>query len=252
MSKGFTCKQFHINTEQCGMPVSTDGILLGAWANILQSDSILDIGCGAGLLSIMCAQRNAYASIIGLDIEQNAIKAAIENVNQTPWNERITIKHQSLRSFVEGHLNTQPSINSEISSIICNPPYFNSGEHSFNTQRALARHTSSLSHYNLLNDCHQVLKLGGTASFILPAKEGLAMIDLLGEVNEKFETFLSLSRLTMVHTKQNKPVTRLLIELTKHKSNLLINVTKNSLIIHEGGNYSTDFVELTKAFYLKM
>jgi len=78
------------------------------------------------------------------------------------------------------------------------------------------------------------------------------MLDLLGEVNEKFDTFLSLSRLTMVHTKQNKPATRLLIELTKHKSNLLINVAKSSLIIHEGGNYSTDFVDLTKAFYLKM
>lgn len=50
MSKSFTFKQFHIDIGLCGMPVSTDGVLLGAWADIRACSQILDIGAGTGLL----------------------------------------------------------------------------------------------------------------------------------------------------------------------------------------------------------
>ena len=44
----FTFKQFHIDDQQCGMAVSTDAVLLGAWAELTQSSHILDIGAGSG------------------------------------------------------------------------------------------------------------------------------------------------------------------------------------------------------------
>ncbi|GAL05968.1 tRNA (adenine37-N(6))-methyltransferase TrmN6 [Photobacterium aphoticum] len=51
MAKGFTFKQFHVNDHGCGMPVSTDGVLLGAWATLTPHAPILDIGCGSGILA---------------------------------------------------------------------------------------------------------------------------------------------------------------------------------------------------------
>ena len=54
----FTFKQFHIDDHGCGMPVSTDAVLLGAWAPLTQAKHILDIGAGSGLLSLMAAQRS--------------------------------------------------------------------------------------------------------------------------------------------------------------------------------------------------
>lgn len=54
---GFTFKQFHINQNSCAMKVSTDGILLGAWADVKHCKNILDMGSGTGLLALMLAQR---------------------------------------------------------------------------------------------------------------------------------------------------------------------------------------------------
>ena len=265
MAKGFTFKQFHIDAAHCGMPVSTDGVLLGAWANINAAQSILDIGCGTGLLSIMCAQRNTKALITGIDIEENAVKAATDNSAQSPWPHRITIKHSSLQDFV-----TSDQL---FSNIICNPPYFNSGEEAQLSQRAVARHTSGLSHITLLNACYALLTAGGTASFILPKVEGLSFIALLEICETDSINTLTLSRLTLVKTRKDKQPTRLLIEITKSlfadpeiplldtapiigpmaiKEGLKFEPHLETITINEGSGYSESFIALTKDFYLKM
>ena len=64
----FTFKQFEIQQDKCAMKIGTDGVLLGAWANIAQALSILDIGTGTGILSLMAAQRNNSAKIHAIDI----------------------------------------------------------------------------------------------------------------------------------------------------------------------------------------
>ena len=50
------------------MKVGTDGVLLGAWAELEEAASILDIGTGTGLIALMAAQRNAQARIDALEI----------------------------------------------------------------------------------------------------------------------------------------------------------------------------------------
>ncbi|MGB0924997.1 MAG: tRNA (adenosine(37)-N6)-methyltransferase TrmM, partial [Pseudoalteromonas shioyasakiensis] len=46
---GFVFKQFTVTQTRTAMKVSTDGILLGAWADINKAKRILDIGTGTGL-----------------------------------------------------------------------------------------------------------------------------------------------------------------------------------------------------------
>jgi len=50
---GFRFKKFTINQDNCAMKVGTDGVLLGAWVNTNQTNQILDIGTGTGLISLM-------------------------------------------------------------------------------------------------------------------------------------------------------------------------------------------------------
>ncbi|WP_028870164.1 tRNA1(Val) (adenine(37)-N6)-methyltransferase [Psychromonas arctica] len=281
MAKDFTFKQFHINAYQCGMPVSTDAILLGAWANINSAKKILDIGCGTGLLAIMCAQRNTLAHISAVEIEKNAFKAAQENAINCPWASRLSIHHQSIQDFTN-----EVTAHSNFDAIICNPPYFNNGAQSSNSRRAVARHTSALSHNNLLSYCALLLTEQGTANFVLPKEEGLSFINLLQNTDAEHFLKLSLTRLTYVKTTSSKPAIRVLIELTKQsttKGTLKSSVSdkpdllktdrlnenslkerglnsamltpewlKNELVIHDGQAYSKEFIELTKAFYLKM
>ena len=80
-NKRFKFKQFSIDGGQAGMPVSTDGVLLGAWAFTHHPKTILDIGTGTGLLALMCAQRFSDAQITAVDIDAFAFEAAQYNSN---------------------------------------------------------------------------------------------------------------------------------------------------------------------------
>ncbi len=169
MSKSFTFKQFHIDIGSCGMPVSTDGVLLGAWTNISECSQILDIGTGTGLLSLMSAQRNSDAHVDAIELMPIAAEVARLNFSQSPWKERLVLIHQDFLSYQTAY---------KYDAIICNPPYFNNGEQSLKGERSTARHTDSLPFDKLLLHCKTLISSTGRASFILPVFEGEIFIKI--------------------------------------------------------------------------
>ncbi|MBB1313929.1 tRNA1(Val) (adenine(37)-N6)-methyltransferase [Aliivibrio sp. SR45-2] len=233
MNKGFTFKLFHINIGLCGMPVSTDGVLLGAWANIEQSKNILDIGCGTGLLSLMSAQRNENSHVDAVELMPLAAEVALQNFIQSPWKNRLHLIHQDILHYHPAHL---------YDAIICNPPYFNNGEQSQKGERSIARHTDSLPFDKLLKCCKALMSSKGRASFILPFIEGNQFIEIA-----KKHSF-HLTKLTKIQTTEKKDVSRLLIEL----SIFPYIYQETTLIIHSKDGYSNDFIQLTRHFYLNM
>ena len=57
---GFKFKQFTIHQNKTAMKIGTDSILFGSWLKMNPSyKSILDIGSGTGLLSLMMAQKKS-------------------------------------------------------------------------------------------------------------------------------------------------------------------------------------------------
>ncbi len=236
----FRFKAFSIFKADIGMPVSTDGVLLGAWARMFNEGVVLDIGTGTGLLSLMTAQRYPNVTIKAVDIEESAVRAAKFNFQYSNWSSRLSVHEANINHYAEDARNQ-----TAIDSIICNPPYFTSGEQAKDTGRATARHCDTLSHRDLLRSCEQLLKPNKPASFILPKVEGEQFIALAKELGWQ------VSRLCRVKSTDKKPVSRLLIELTKTSSK--IHTEEKDLTIH-GSNqgYSEEFVTLTHAFYLKM
>lgn len=247
MNKGFTFKQFHIDDHGCGMPVSTDGVLLGAWAQVsscrdsqsqLSRQTILDIGCGSGLLSLMAAQRtpSGSADILALDIDPAAVAAAGKNFSTSPWSARLQAEHQDIRAWVSSQSKGR------FQAILCNPPYFNHGEQASCPRRATARHTDTLSHRDLLSCLQYLLAPAGQASLILPVYEGEALLTMLADYD------LHCRRLCRVKSTAAKPVHRLLIALSPQDGAC----DETSLIIHQQGQYSAEFAALTRDFYLKL
>ena len=80
----FTFKQFTIDDSACAMKVGTDGVLLGAWAEVDNAATrrVLDIGTGSGLIALMLAQRLPEASVVGIDVVPEAVEAAQRNAMQ--------------------------------------------------------------------------------------------------------------------------------------------------------------------------
>ncbi len=272
MKKSFKFKQFSIEQQDCGMPVSTDGVLLGAWVKPGEKDKVLDIGTGTGLLTLMLAQRFSKIEITALDIDKSAIDTAKYNITNSPWHQRIHVEHQDITKWQS--LQT-------FNTIICNPPYFTSGQSAQNQARAIARHTEQLPFSALIAAVFARLEEMGSAHFILPT---LAATDFIIKAAEKG---LSCTRLLSVKTTPEKPISRLLFSLQKTNHYYLDNLEQafkselepffshstkafskkpfntakalkapfldaKTLCIEQNKQYSRDFVNLTKDFYLKM
>ena len=236
MGKGFTFKQFHVDDHDCGMPVSTDGVLLGAWAQLHPQGMTVDIGTGSGLLALMAAQRYPEIDILALDIDPKATQAAQRNFQSSPWGNRLKSENHRFQLWSK----EQPK--GRIYNILCNPPYFNFGEQTELISRATARHTDQLSHHDLLVGVQRILHKDGKANFILPTYEGEQFIQQAQSVG------LFCTRLCSVKSTEKKPVTRLLIELSHQP----ISQAQETLVIHQNGHYSSAFSALTQAFYLKL
>ena len=136
------------------MKVGTDGVLLGAWAELEEAASILDIGTGTGLIALMAAQRNAQARIDALEIEPAACREAAYNIRISPWAERIRLYPQALQAFF-------PAIGYDC--ILCNPPFFVHSTPAPDNGRSLARHTGTLPHTELIVHAERLLTPHGNS-----------------------------------------------------------------------------------------
>ena len=101
-SKPFAFKYFKVTQDKCAMKIGTDGVLLGAWSSLEKNPfSILDIGAGTGILSLMLAQRSRAQLIDAIEIDDQAYEQCVENFEQSPWGDRLFCYHASLEEFAE-------------------------------------------------------------------------------------------------------------------------------------------------------
>ena len=239
----FRFKQFTVWHDRCAMKVGTDGVLLGAWCELPQSDSncmrVLDIGTGSGLIALMLAQRleqdKREFTICGIDIESNAVEQSRINFEQSPWSSHLRAIECSVQELDDEN---------GFDLIVSNPPYFQNSLKNPDKGRATARHTDSLTYAELLAHAKRLLKNEGTLSLILPG-EAESDILILAKKNQLHPTHI-----TYVHSKEGKPIKRILITMqaTSIADKELI---YNHLYIESTTSpRSEEYKELTKDFYL--
>lgn len=219
------------------MKVGTDGILLGAWADVDGCRSALDIGTGTGLVALMLAQRGSQLQTIdAVEIEERAFKQAADNIRNSPWQDRTRIFHTAVQD-------TAFMANRSYDLIVSNPPYWpeESGTSSPHRARKYSRQTLSLTHEDLLACAQEMLAENGRICLILPTAAGN---DILTRA-ERYQLFPS--RLTEIKPVPYKPPHRILIQLERGKRPCC----KNSLIIEKGPRheYTETFIALTQDFY---
>lgn len=231
----FKFKQFTIAQDQCAMKVGTDGILLGAWTDVVNIRTALDIGSGTGLITIMLAQRASLSQIHGVEIDEKSSAQSIQNATNCPWSKRITIFNESIQNFA---LRTDDKYD----LIVSNPPFFTGGTFSDSQDKNSVRHTIKLPHGDLLRTVQKLLAAKGRLAVILPHIEGLRFIELAKTYQ------LSCTRKTEVIAKEGKGVERLLLEFKKAGQDIeeAVLITRKK----ENDEWTEEFIKLTKDFYL--
>ena len=237
MSKPFKFKQFSVNQDRCAMKIGTDSVLLGAWIGLENNPfSVLDIGAGTGVLSLMLAQRSNAELIDAIEIDDNAYEQCVDNFEQSSWGDRLFCYHASLNQFTE-------EIEDKYDLIISNPPFYSEDYKTENESRDLARFNNAMPFEHLIESASKLLSENGTFSVIIPFKEEKAFIDLASKVK--------LYPNTILHVKGNptSEIKRSLISFSFRESDIII----DELIIETARHqYTEDYINLTKDFYLKM
>lgn len=197
----FRFKQFSVSHHRSSMKVGVDGVLIGSWADVEGVRSILDVGTGCGLIALMMAQRAPSSMIDAIDVDVPSIEEAMENVEHSPWKNRIRVVQCC---FAEVGKILKPSGNYDL--IISNPPYFDSGVSEINSAREKARHQGELSPSVLLHGGLGLLTPGGSVAMVVPS-EYVASLE-----KEAMETGYSLIRKCLVRGHENAPYKRALLQ----------------------------------------
>jgi tRNA1Val (adenine37-N6)-methyltransferase len=232
----FSFKQFTVYQDKCAMKVGTDGVLLGAWADIPKEGRILDVGTGTGLIAMMCAQRSDHVQVDAVEIDPDAAGQAAENCSKLPWSNRIRVVNDSFQSFTE-------AIDFKYDLIISNPPFFRDSLRPPENTRSWARHDENLSPDVLFHYAFSLINEDSRISLIYPAEN----IDYL--ISSAFFSGLYPIRKTFVRPVEGRKFSRCLIEFSSDSSNHCVN---SEIAIKTTKNECTEsYRDLTRDFYLK-
>jgi tRNA1Val (adenine37-N6)-methyltransferase len=235
MNEYFHFKKFSVSHKRSSMKVGTDGVLLGAWVNVKDSKTILDIGTGTGLIALMLAQRTpADTHIDAVEPDEPACLDAEENFKNAPWANRIFLHQASIQAF---------QTTKKYDLIISNPPYFINSYKPPDKSRHIARHADTLTFEELIHASLHLLEPEGRLAVILPQTEGQLFLSLTQRNG------LFCIRQWTFRSRSHKPIERLLLEFGRHPEKPEMG---ELLLYDQGERWSEGYVALTKEFYLNI
>ena len=157
----FRFKQFSLEHSQSAMKIGTDAVMLGAWMPVpVHCESVLDIGCGCGVISFMLAQRT-NAKITGIDIDEKSVSEAQKNAENFTWKHQMQFIWDNVQNFAQK--STQ-----KFEVIVSNPPFFENSLKSPEAHKNISRHNDNLPFEELTDAVDILLSDNGRFGVILP------------------------------------------------------------------------------------
>lgn len=221
------------------MKVCTDACVFGAWAEVTEAKSLLDIGTGTGLLSLMVAQRNPRVEIHGVEVDEDAHLQTVRNFETSPFARRLKVYHTAIQAFFPER---------KYDCIISNPPFFQNDLRSPDLKTNLAHHADSLTFLDLMNAVERLLLPGGEFHVLLPVTESV-----LYQKYHSPEKWTLVRELLLRHKPEAEPFRRMMtFRYAPAPSDPEFKPQSEELVIYDekGVNYDPFFKDYLKAFYL--
>jgi tRNA1Val (adenine37-N6)-methyltransferase len=233
----FQFKEFTIHQDQCAMKVCTDACILGAWfANKAPAWSeVLDIGSGTGLLMLMLAQKQK-GQVTGIELDLAAYRQLRDNIGQSPWKEMLRVYPGDVRSFC---------FPGKFDFIISNPPFYEGDLPAATDAANLARHSRQLTLAELLAVIDANLSPEGSFGVLLPYHRTSWFEELAASAHGFYLCEKLLVRQTPRHE-----FFRGILYFSRRRDSFA--PTSELTIQDERGDYTEDFVQLMKDYYLHL
>jgi tRNA1Val (adenine37-N6)-methyltransferase len=227
----FAFKKFTVHQDQTAMKVTTDACIFGAYIEVKESKTILDIGTGTGLLPLMLSQRSE-AKIDAVEINESAYYQAVMNISESIFEDKIKVHHTSIQDFKNNYF---------YDLVISNPPFFQNHLKSEIVARNNSIHTDTLSFEDLLNSVLRLLSSNGTFVVLLPAYESLIFEQLA--ISQKLYPQKKLT----IHHREGSKILRIITTFGRIKQEI---INEELIIKNPDESYTPDFQVLLKDYYL--
>lgn len=237
----FHFKKFTLAHEHSTMKIGTDAVLLAALTEAQDAQSLLDIGCGCGVVAFCIAQQMAHKqmkpTIYGLDSDLPSVEEAQRNALQFPLlpPDCFHFLHIRLQDW------TAQDCPPKFDLIVSNPPFFGNDLKPATASRLKSKHRDEqLSFEELILNVDKLLNDNGRFALILPFTEG-------EEFQQLAISHFHLTQKTIIRPTTKKPAHRVILEYTRHPHNDLF--TERTLTIrNEKNEYTEEYLLAVKPY----
>lgn len=224
---------------------SQDSVFLANMAKLSPSDTVLDLGCGSGILSTLALVKKHVKKAVGIELQPRVADMARDSAIQNGLQDKFDVicaDVKDIRSILKAE---------SFDKVLCNPPYFtnsgNSGQKSVpdeendalninaRTEKSVSRTESTATLDDFVKGASYALRFGGDAWFVIKADRMASLIYSLKSCN------LEPKEATLIYPKPTSDVDVVIIKARKGaKEGLKIS---SFFVTDDNGEYTDKYKE---------
>ncbi|NOY50814.1 MAG: methyltransferase [Chlorobi bacterium] len=219
------------------MKTGSDAILLGIWARIDNVKTVLDVGSGSGIISLLIASR-CNAAIDAVEIDLPSVEESSDNFSNSAFADSLNIINEDFNEYAKKARAATYDL------IVSNPPFFTSDLHSPNLRKTNTRHTTRLKYSELCSGVNILLSEDGSFNLVVP----YFMHERFIAIAKKDGLFLN--RRLLIFPRRGFMPNRINMEFKKTAADSV--ETGYFIIREENNNFTAQYREWLEAYYLSI
>lgn len=227
-------KNLKIIQNTKGFCFGIDSVLLSDFAKGMKKNStVVDIGTGTGIISILLSAKTDIKKIYGIEIQEDVANMAKRSVSLNKLEDKIEIINTNIKNIFDF---LEPN---KIDSIVTNPPYMklNTGAQNEEKKKLISRHEVECTLEDIIKISYKLLKSNGEFYMIHRAER---IVDILYYLRQyKLEPKV----LRFIQSNLNKEPNLVLIKAVKN-AGYQLTLEKPLIIYNNDGSYTDEILEI--------
>ena len=218
-----------LKQPQCGYRIAIDPLILASSVAINANQSVLDVGCGVGTISLILKKRNESQIIDAIDIDSLMCSLCEQNA-----------KDNNLEISVSNHSVEHP-LNKSYDCIVTNPPFYDHKNFRVSQTKTLANfETVALDVW--INFCIKHLNQNGRFYIIhIPER--------LSDILRCIKNHLGKIEITSIHAYKDQCAKRIIVS-AKKGSNEQLKILSPKIIHNSDGTFSEEMAKIMSGDFL--